>query len=160
MLPYATLLRDIPDKHSDYYFGDQSVPFYQIVVHGSVDYTCTPNRAYDLQQQKLKWIETGSLPYFILTYESPIVLNKTSYNALFSSQYSVWKKDIEEISKEFNEKLADVWNQKIQKHEERDGAVIVTYENDCRIYINYSEVDIQVDGLDISALDYVIVRGE
>lgn len=161
VLPYATLLSDIPDKHSDYYFGDKSVPFYQIVVHGSVDYTSMPgNRAYDLQQQKLKWIETGSLPYFILTYESPIVLNKTSYNALFSSQYSIWEKDIKEISKEFNEKLADVWNQKIQKHEERDGSVIVTYENDCRIYINYSEAAIQVDGVDIPALDYTVVRGE
>lgn len=161
VLPYATLLSDIPDKHSDYYFGDKSVPFYQIVVHGSVDYTSAPgNRAYDLQQQKLKWIETGSLPYFILTYESPIVLNKTSYNDLFSSEYSVWKQDIEEIAKEFNEKLADVWNGKIQKHEERDGAVIVTYENDCRIYINYSEVAIQVDGMEIPAMDYTVVRGE
>lgn len=161
VLPYATLLSDIPDKHSDYYFGDKSVPFYQIVVHGSVDYTSLPgNRAYDLQQQKLKWIETGSLPYFILTYESPIVLNKTSYNDLFSSQYSVWKEDIEEISKEFNEKLADVWNQKIQKHEEKDGAVIVTYEDNSRIYINYSETAIQADGIEIPAMDYVVVKGE
>ena len=82
------------------------------------------------------------------------------YDFRLLSTIGFTEEDIEAISKEFNEKLADVWNQKIKKHEEKDGAVIVTYENDYRIYINYSEVAIQVDGLEIPALDYKLVRGE
>lgn len=161
VLPYATLLNDIPQSNSDYYFADDCVPFYQIVVHGSVAYTSTAgNHSYDLQYQKLKWIETGSVPYFVITYESPVVLNKTSYNDLFSSQFSVWENEMAEISTEFNDKLKDIWNLKIQKHEERDGSVVVTYEDNTRIYLNYSSVNVQVDGLDIPSMDYVIVRGE
>lgn len=160
VLPYATLMNDIPDSNSDYYFGDKAVPFYQIVVHGSVNYTSTAgNLAYDLQYQKLKWIETGSIPYFIVTYESPIVLNKTNYNDLFSSQFSVWKEEMIQICDEFNENLNGVWNQKIQRHEEKENAVVITYEDGSRIYINYSEESIIADGVQIPAKDYVLVKG-
>ena len=160
VLPYATLMNDIPDSNSDYYFGDKAVPFYQIVVHGSVNYTSTAgNLAYDLQYQKLKWIETGSIPYFIVTYESPIVLNKTNYNDLFSSQFSVWKEEMIQICDEFNENLNGVWNQKIQRHEEKENAVVITYEDGSRIYINYSEESIIAEGVQIPAKDYVLVKG-
>ena len=161
VLPYVSLMSDIPDHDSDYYFGDQSVPFYQIVVHGCVNYTSSAgNLSYDLQYQKMKWIETGSLPYFVITYESPLVLNETSYNDLFSSQFSVWEEKMKTISEELNENLSDIWNQQIQAHEERDGAVIVSYEGGDSIYLNYSTEPITVDGISVAAMNYTIVRGE
>ena len=161
VLPYASYLSGVPDKHSDYYFCDESVPFYQIVVHGSVDYTSSPgNNAYDLQRQKLKWIETGSLPYFIVTYENPVVLNKTSYNGLFSSQYSVWEDCMVEIYEEINESLKDVWNRKIIKHEIQGDLVVVTYEGNYRVYLNYSETAVRISDVEVPAMDYAVVKGE
>lgn len=52
-------------------FETRAVPFYQVVVHGYVSY-CSfhGNQAYDFRLQKLKWIETGSIPYFLLTYDN------------------------------------------------------------------------------------------
>ena len=97
--------------------------------------------------------------YFIVTYESPIVLNKTNYNDLFSSQFSVWKEEMIQICDEFNENLNGVWNQKIQRHEEKENAVVITYEDGSRIYINYSEESIIADGVQIPAKDYVLVKG-
>lgn len=161
VLPYVSLMSEIPYTNSDYYLGDKEIPFYQIVVHGSVDYTSSAgNNSYDLMYQKLKWIETGSVPYFILTYESPVVLNKTDRNDLFSSEYSVWKDTIKEISKEFNDRLGEVWNQKIVKHEEKEGLVIITYENSVRIYINYTDDSVEMDGISVPAMDYFVVKGE
>lgn len=160
VLPYATLMSEIPYTNSDYYLGDKAVPFYQIVVHGSVDYTSSAgNHAYDLSYQKLKWIETGSIPYFILTYESPVVLNKTDRNDLFSSEYSVWKETVKEIAAEFNDRLSQVWNQKIVRHEETGGLTVITYEDGSRIYINYTKEPIEADGITVPAMDYSVVKG-
>lgn len=160
VLPYATLVSEIPYTNSDYYLGDKAVPFYQIVVHGSVDYTSSAgNHAYDLAYQKLKWIETGSVPYFILTYDSPVVLNKTDRNDLFSSEYSVWKDTVKEIAGEFNDRLGGVWNQKIMRHEENGGLVVITYENGARIYINYTDNSVEMDGVSVPAMDYSVVKG-
>ena len=38
VLPYASRLSDIPDKDSRYFVNDESVPFFQMVVHGYIDY--------------------------------------------------------------------------------------------------------------------------
>ncbi len=160
VLPYAALMSEIPYTNSDYYLGDKAIPFYQIVVHGSVDYTSTAgNHSYDLQYQKLKWIETGSIPYFILTYDSPIVLNKTERNDLFSSEYAVWKDTAKEIAGEFNDRLKAVWNQKIARHEEIGGLTVITYENGACIYINYTEETVEMDGISVPAMDYSVVKG-
>ena len=160
VLPYASLVSEIPGTDSEYYLTDKAVPFYQIVVHGCVDYTSTAgNHAYDLQYQKLKWVETGSLPYFILTHESPVILNTTSRNNLFSSQYSVWHETVKEIAQEFNDKLGDIWNQQIARHEEKDGLILVTYEDGTCIYINYTEQAIELDGVLVPAMDYSVIKG-
>lgn len=160
VLPYAALMSQIPDSNSDYYLGDEAVPFYQMVVHGSVDYTSTAgNHTYDLQYQKLKWIETGSLPYFVLTYESPVVLNKTNRNDLFSSEYAVWEETVREVSSEFNDRLGAVWNQRMVYHEANEGVAIVTYEDGTKVYLNYTDEDQKCGGVTVPAMDYLVKKG-
>lgn len=160
VLPYAALLDGIPDSGSDYYLGDEAVPFYQMVVHGSVDYTSTAgNHSYDLQYQKLKWIETGSLPSFVLTYESPSLLHKTACNDLFSSEYAVWKDTVKEVAGELNDRLGQVWNQKMVRHERQEDLVVITYEDGTRVLINYTDQPVQRDGITIPAMDYSVGKG-
>ena len=161
VLPYASRLSDIPDKDSRYFVNDESVPFFQMVVHGYIDYTSVPgNQAYDLTWQKLRWIEYGSAPYFLLTAENPIVLNNSSYNELFSSEYAVWKDTVLEIGNEFNERLSEVWDQPMVRHEKLAGDVVkVTYENGMSVIINYTEEAYTADGVTVPALDYVVTGG-
>jgi len=161
VLPYVSRLSDIPDKDSRYFINDESVPFYQMVVHGYIDYTSVPgNQAYDLTWQKLRWIEYGSAPYFLLTEENPIVLNNSSYNELFSSQYAVWKDTVLEIGNEFSERLSAVWSQPMIRHEKlAEDVVKVTYENGMSVIINYTEEAYTADGVTVPALDYAVTGG-
>ena len=159
VLPYADRLYDIPDCDSKYYQNSRSVPFYQMVVHGFVDYTSLAgNMVYSTEYQKLKWIETGSIPHFYITEKNPVLLKKTSYNELFSSEYSAWKDTMLGIYKEFNERLSGIWNQTIDRHEYLSNDVVrITYGNGSAVYLNYGKTQADSNGVSIPPMGYVVV---
>lgn len=161
VLPYADRLNGIPDTDSRYYISDGSVPFFQMVVHGYLDYTSVAgNLSYRFEQQKLRWIEYGCTPYFILTWENPILLKDSAYNKLFTSQYSVWKERVTATAEEFNRRLGDVWNQEMIGHAALSEDVVrVTYADGSHTYINYGGEPVQIEGHTIPAEDYLVVRG-
>lgn len=105
------------------------VPFYQMVVHGCVDYSSLAgNLSYNDAYQKLRWVETGSIPHFLITHENPIRLKETSYNRIFSSQYTAWKEAMTAVYQEFNQRLSGVWNQTIERHDRLSADVVrLTY---------------------------------
>lgn len=161
VLPYADYIYDIPDSDSGYYQNSQSVPFYQMLLHGFVEYSSVAgNLSENLQFQKLKWIETGSIPYFCITEESPNKLKDTGYNQLFSSEFSLWKEKLTGVYKEFNEKLSGIYNGVIIEHTTiKDNLVRVTFDNGKTIYINYANNNQVIDDLEIPAMDYVVIGG-
>lgn len=158
VLKYADRIFELAETDSGYYQNDIAVPFYQMVLHGSVQYTSqTGNLSGDIQKQKLRWIETGSIPSFFITEQSPTMLKDTGYSGVFSSQFSLWKESIISVSKEFNERLGDVWSQKMMKHEYlNDDLVCITYESGAKVYINYSNKAQKAAGIKIPANDYVV----
>lgn len=158
---YADWLLDIPSKDSGYFITDEAVPFYQMVVHGSIPYSGEPvNLFYDPKVQKLKMIEYGYIPFYELTYETPEALKYTDYNELFTSYYEDWIDDAVEFYKELNEKLGDTWNQHIIKHEKViDDVYKVSYQNGVTVYVNYRKEAIKIDGYQIDGVDYIVVDG-
>ncbi|HHW45514.1 MAG TPA: hypothetical protein GXX17_01215 [Clostridiales bacterium] len=149
-------LMDIPMSASGYTFTDESVPFYQMVVHGLIPYSAKPfNHFYDTQKEKLQTIEYGSIPLFKLTYRDASDLRKIYYE--FTTPYDRVKSDIISIYKEFDENLAQFADQYMVRHEIiDDGVVVVTYSGGKSIYINYNQTEYTVGDVNIPALDYVI----
>lgn len=158
-LAYADRLFEIPVKDSGYFITDETVPFYQLVVHGMIPYSANAgNLFHDLERQKLTWVEYGCMPYYRLTYESANLLKNTNYNRLFSSQYTDWKDMAVSVYKEFNQRLGDVWSQEMLRHEKlQENVYKVTYSNGTTVYINYNESGITADGNSVKALDYLVV---
>lgn len=158
---YADRLYDLPDNDSQYYQTDATVPFYQMLVHGYKDYSSlAANLSYDYNYQKLRFVETGSIPHFILTENSPNLLQGTDYDAIFSSEYSVWKDKAIGVWSEMKERLGDVWSLTMDAHDHlSDTLVRVTYSDGSRVYINYSGEQVVGDGVTVPAMDYVLVRG-
>lgn len=98
----------------------------------------------------LKLIETGVYPSFLLTYESPTVLQYTNSSWNYSSDYRQYV----EVIARFNESLKEV-NEKtsgaqIIKHEQNYDGVTdltkVTYSNGAIVYVNFSENTVSADG--------------
>lgn len=159
VLPYATSLREIPDTSSGYNIVTSSVPFYQMVISGYAQYTSIAgNWTYDFNYQKLKWVEYGCTPYFVLSAENAIKLVGSDYDKLFSSEYDVWGARVKQVCTEFNRRLSKVRAGAMVRHTQlSDTLVRVTYDSGYDVYINYATEAAKVGGVTIPAMDYTVV---
>ena len=133
-----------------------------MVVSGMIPFSTegAGNLAYDLQTQKLKWIENGALPYFYLTYESALNLRDTDYDTLFSSTYADWEQTVVDTYKEFEANLSCVYGEQMVDHKIITSDLYrIEYANGIAIYINYANTDAKVDGVTVPAKNYVFVKG-
>lgn len=157
----ADFIYDIPIEGYGYFTTDKQIPFLQMVLHGYIPYSSKPgNLSYDLQLEKLKWIEYGCIPHFELTKEKTLKLKNTEYDHLFTSTFDLWKEKVVEIYKEFKENLVDIYSSQMVFHNEVAPNVIeVKYSNGYTILINYNEIAFHIYGKRIPAKDYVIIKG-
>lgn len=160
VLPFADRLYEIPDTDSSYYQNTRTVPFYQMVVHGFTDYSSLAgNRSFDLDYQKLKWIETGSLPHYFVTNEPSVKFQDTDYDTVFSSRFSDYQDIIIQVSQEFNRAFGEFWYEPINRHEFLSKDLVrVTYGSDHAVIINYGDTSAQADGVEIPAKNYVVTE--
>ncbi|MBQ8683580.1 MAG: hypothetical protein IJ518_03570 [Clostridia bacterium] len=159
VLTEASLLRDVPEKSVSVLFGDETVPFYHMIVHGSVYYTGTQNNLfYDTKAQTLKMIEYGYLPYYELTYAPSKELRNTAYSTLFSCNYADWRDSIVTTSQVFSGQLAALYGCYMTGHEAvAEDVVCVTYSNGAQVYINYRDTAYEANSVRVEAESYVVV---
>ncbi len=155
------LIFELPMETSGYMVIDEMIPFYQMVLHGSVYYTTDPeNLFYDTQRQFLLWIETGAIPYYVLTRERSERLAYTDYNHLFTSYFEDWIDVAAERYHEFNTEFGDFYYLDMVDHKRlSDDVVQVTFGDGSRIILNYGDEPIVVDGITVGGVDYRVVRG-
>lgn len=155
---YAKAIVDMPISDSDYIYTDQSVPFLSIALKGILPmYGDYVNFEADERKYFLKLVETGIYPSFYLTYENPSELIYTNSSDVYTSQYSIYHEQIVSYYNELKEVSGYTKNSVIIGHEITDtGVTIVTYDNGVKLYVNYSNVDVQADGVAVPALSYVV----
>lgn len=157
---YAKAIVDMPIDDSDYIYTDQSVPFLSIALKGIIPmYGDYVNFEANEREYFLKLVETGIYPSFYLTYENPSELIYTNSSDVYTSQYSVYRQQILDYYSELKEINELTKGSLITGHEINDkGITVVTYDNGVKIYINYSESDISLEGVNVPALSYVVER--
>lgn len=155
---YSKAIVDMPISDSDYIYTDQSVPFLSIVLKGALPmYGDYVNFEANEREYFLKLVETGIYPSFYLTYENPSELIYTNSSDVYTSQYTVYREQILSYYKELKAVNELVRGSVIVNHEINDnGVTIVTYDNGVKLYVNYSDADVTVDGMAVPALSYAI----
>jgi hypothetical protein len=161
VLKNADRLYKVPVSDSGYLFSDESVPFYQMVVHGLIPYSSDPgNLFYDFSRQKLQWVEYGYMPYFLLTYATSSLFQHTQAEELYSTEYRDWFGIASETYREFDSRLGNTWNQYMTGHEKLDeGFYMVTYSDKTRIYVNYNDKAVYAGGHIVRPMDYLVIDG-
>ena len=156
VLKNSSWLLDIPIGSTDYVFADRSVPFYQMVVHGSIPYTAKPfNTFFDKELEKLKAIEYGCVPFYLLTVEETAKYADI-YDG-FTTPYQFTKEEIIDTYREFDENFSAFADAYMVSHEYlSDDVAVVKYSNNKTIYINYSGKEVKEDDVVVPAKGYAI----
>jgi hypothetical protein len=150
-----------PLDSSHFVMLDETVPFYQIVLHGLIPYTAKPsNLRNNSSFELLRAIEYGALPSFELTHGPTKNLRRTMEDRLFSSNFSYWfDKSVEEYQN-FEKIYQNIGAQPIVNHEQVQPNVFkTTYENGTQIIVNYNQNAVTVDEQTIDKLDYAVKEG-
>ena len=162
LLGMADFFTDVPYEDFGYQITTASVPFYQIALHGLVEYAGRPgNLSSDLEREVLRWVEMGYTPFFELTYDNTEELMYTNYQSLFSAQYTAWQDRVAWAAKQFTDgPLAALHNQLIVEHRRiTDTLVRVTYENGAAVYVNYASEPAEADGVTVEAMSWTVRQG-
>lgn len=158
-LPYVTNITNAPMSSSNFKIEDDSIPFYQMVVRGFVDYTGSPYNLSTYTNERtyvLKSLEYGASTYFKWIYEPNYSVKDTDQNDLFAVNYEIWLDQATEIYHEVNDFLQLVSTKRIISHEKLSEDVFkTTYENGIYVIVNYNDSKVTIDGETIEAEGYI-----
>lgn len=160
-IPYADMVTDMDLAGSGYTILDEEVPFYQLAIHGFVNYTGDPlNTCGNEQQELLESAEYGAGLSFSLMRETAFALQKTLYTEYYASDFAVEHDRMMEIYNRYNSELGHVFHQQMVDHKKLDGNMsCTTYEDGTKVYVNYSFTDgMTPEGVPVPARDYKVIR--
>jgi|GEM_PF-768449 hypothetical protein len=155
------VLFELPNQSSEYYVTDAAVPFYQMVLHGYVQYSGeAANQSGDPERTLLKAVEYGAGLSYRWMYASNRDINNIYFEDLYSANYSSWINDAAAFYKRYNEELGHTASLTIAEHKNITKTLSCTrYSDGTVVYVNYDEVSAEVDGHRVPAMDYLVVKG-
>lgn len=160
-LPHASVVVNTPIGCSGFTVTDRSVPFYQMVLHGYVDFSLPAyNLSADRNAMVLRAAETGALLQISVIAENPALLVETPLEWLFSPSFDYWYS----LALQAVHRLAPVYNNvagsPIVGHSAPASNVARTvFANGTIIYVNYNHEEITVSGRTLPARDFIVLAG-
>ncbi len=149
LMKEADSVFSLPQTPSSATFAEvKAVPVLQMVLHGSVVYGGEPINisSYSKEDAVLKCIEYGAVPTFILTHKNEGVLDYSKFSSIAAQYYSDAKS------------MLPLIDMKMTSHEEVVSNVYkITYDYTKIVYVNYNPSAVEVDGIMISAKEFVII---
>ena len=156
--PYAEHIVEAPMTSSNFIITDGSVPFFQLVFHGYVNYA---GNAWNMAEDQdstynfLKALETGSAMNYTWFVADSSVIKMTDFDHLYSSAYRLWIEEAAQRYRELNDVLHDVQSQTITDHRKlAKGVFQTTFEKGKTIIVNYNDMESNVNGRIVGAKDY------
>lgn len=156
----ASAVLNVPVSDSLYDSVSYKVPFYQMVLHGYIDYAGAPlNIAADSSLNKLNSIESGAIAYYsCYTEDNTVIKNVYDRSYQYPTRIGGIYNEIGETYKEFNSIFASLRTQTIVKHERLELNVYrTTYEDGTEIIVNYNNYDVVADGKTVGTNNYIVV---
>lgn len=160
-LPYVDMVTNMDLAGSGYTIIDEEIPFYQLAIHGYVDYVGAPlNNCGNEEKQLLESAEYGAGLSFSLMRETAFALQKTLYTEYYASDFAAWHDRMMEIYNRYNSEMGHVFNQQMTGHDKLDDNLSCTeYEDGTKVYVNYGFTEaVTPDGTKVPARDYLVVR--
>lgn len=162
-LEYADMISSIPLSSSQYDMFTYDIPFYQLVLHGIVDYSSPAlNLSGNVQENYLRSIEYGAALRYDLVCQNSDLLNKSSAVDLYSGNCDDWLDSAINNSNEISKFYISNDNCNIVAHEQvLEGVFRTEYSNGNVSIVNYNDYDVEFDSHMIKANNFkLIMKGE
>lgn len=149
-----------PMDSNNFQIIDESIPFYEMVIRGYIEYAGNPlNLSDDYTWTLLKSIETGAGLYYQWIYADNSVVKETDYSYLYSVDYKYWLEDALEQYQKLNLVFSKLQGQTIINHEKvENGVYLVTYEKGTQIAVNYNNLPCLVNNITVAEKDFAVVK--
>lgn len=160
---YTDRYLQMPVGTSQYVFETDTVPFLQMVLHGTMEmYAPYSNFSFYTQSDILRMIDYNMSPSFILSQEPSYYLADTVSSDLYSTEFSQYEELVASIYGKVNEVLSETagyeWTDRTVLE---NGVICNTYEKDgdtfC-IIINYTDDSYQYLGTTVDGLSARVIR--
>lgn len=177
-IPYAQTILNLPYSSTPFEIYDYSIPLYQMILSGIVDYSGMSINGND--DKGSNWhlmhiLETGSNLAYTFGYDNPNKLILTQYNKYFYTEYTEWMAALEKMVKTVGE--SQIHECVLVNHERLSNSVYrVTYQSKTsyfagntleaarannqvvEIILNYSTSLYKYNGIDIPEYTYSITK--
>ncbi len=162
VIPYSSLILDMPLDSSNFSIESESIPLYQMLLHGYIPYSGRPGNLRESQKKEfLKMVEYGALPYYMLIYKDSSYFKKSIFNEMVSSSYKDW---IEQAVKEYKilkDLYLNIYHVPMKSHIRlKDGIYRVEYENGTEVVVNYTKNLFKYKNKTVKGEDFVFFSGK
>lgn len=162
---YTDRYLQTPVGSSQFIFETDTVPFLQMVLHGTMEmYAPYANFSFYTQDCILRMIDYNISPSFILSKEPSYKLGDTFSANYYSTEYTLYEELIETVYGQVNGVLSQVggfaWTDRTVPE---DGVVINTYRRDGEtryVVINYTEHAVNYQGTFVAPESAAVVEKE
>lgn len=156
----ADFITNMSFHGNKYAILDETVPFYQIALHGYKNYAGVPlNLGYEQEQILLESAECGAGLFFVFMGETEKAIQETDFTEYYSACFDSWKDNLSKVYKEYDNNMGKVKNSLISNHEYLTDSVTVTsYENGFKVYVNFGYLDYSDENVSVPARQYKVVK--
>ena len=158
LIPHVTRIKNLTLQSSQYKLIDVDIPFYQMVIHGYVDYSCEAiNGTPDTTIAVLKAIAAGSNIHFDFISEEATELVNTDYVNLFYCTAEGWLDEAAKAYQLVSEVLTPAAGATISDYKvENDGKLLTTtYSNGYETVVDLDARTVKAGGKTYSYAEYV-----
>ena len=162
---YTDRYLQAPVGSSQFIFETDTVPFLQMVLHGTMEmYAPYANFSFYTQDCILRMIDYNIYPSFILSKEPSYKLGDTFSANYYSTEYTLYEELIETVYGQINDVLSQVqdfaWTDRTVPE---DGVVINSYRRGDEIryvVVNYTEHEVTYQGTTVAPQSAAVVGKE
>ncbi|MBQ3094026.1 MAG: hypothetical protein IJC52_02540, partial [Clostridia bacterium] len=158
LFAYADYMTDIPVCSSKEILFDGDVPFLQAVLRGSKNFGGESMNITDVSDESfLRHIEFGTdMKYALINADSEALLN-TEDSFLYSATYTTFAEQIKTRYAEYMTVADAIGDATMVAHSAKNNVSVTEYDNGVKVYVNYTDEAVTVDGTTVEAMSYAIV---
>lgn len=158
----ATHLTEVPLTGSNHQIASEYVPFYQMVIHGYINYSGKAfNFSNNRQKDILKMIEYGANVHYYGIYKESSAIKNSKLNYVLSPCYKDWISEASEIYRKMSIAYDGIYNRRMIDHYKLEDDVYITvYEGGASIIVNYREEEFRYNrNIVVNGMDFMVVEG-